>query len=125
MAVQSTLSGFRVERHDARMLSADVRDHPAVLDERRTGGAKEALRHAELARRVHAPDFLAAREIHGVELAFGAKCVDGAICAPRTRANATRPPIEVTRRMLYPPRCRSTGHDGSECRLTYLSVNQG
>ena len=38
------LPGLRVERDDAGVLAADVGDDPSVLDERRTGGAEEALR---------------------------------------------------------------------------------
>ena len=49
-------AGLRVERHDAGIVAADVRDDSSVFDERRAGRAEEALRHAEAPHRVLAPE---------------------------------------------------------------------
>ena len=63
----------RVEGDDAGLGAADVRDHPAALDERRAGGAEEALRHVELLRGLVRPQHVATFDGGGTQLALGAE----------------------------------------------------
>src|SRR5207237_3668096 len=84
------------------------------LNERRTGRAKKALRHAEPALGVHAPDPLSAREIHRVELSLGAKGVDDAIGdhGHRARALVEAEIVAVGRRIrVLPQRLAAGGVD--------------
>ena len=66
----------RVEGDDAGLGAADVRDHPAALDERRAGGAEEALRHVELLRGLVRPQHVAAFDGGGTQLALCAERID-------------------------------------------------
>ena len=84
-----------VERHDAGALPADVGDQPAVLDQRRSRGAEEALGDAVACGRVLAPAFLPVGQAHGVQLALRAEGVDDAVGHHRHGARALVEPEVV------------------------------
>ena len=58
---------FGIERHDAGVVAADVRDDPPALDQRRAGGAEEPLAHAEPFRGVDLPERISRLQADGGE----------------------------------------------------------
>ena len=73
-------------------MASDVRDHLAVLDERRSRRSEKAFGNLEASRRVLAPEARTGCERHGVELSFSAECVNDAVCDNR---HGTRPFVEA------------------------------
>ena len=75
------LARIGVEGDDAGIRTADVRDHPAVLDQRHPRRPEEGLPEAEALAGIDAPDSRAALEVDGMQLSP----------APRTYTRVHRP----------------------------------
>ena len=99
------VAGRGVEGDDAGVRPPDVRQHAAVLDERRAGGAEEPLAEPEARPGVDAPDAIAGLEVDGVERTLGPERVDA---PPGDDRRGPRPLVEaevvpVCRRVVVAP----------------------
>jgi hypothetical protein len=102
-------------------VASDVRNDPAVLDDRRSGRPEEAFGDLETSGRVLAPAPRARGEGHGMELPLRAERVDNPVC---DNGHGTRPFVEsevVTIRCRVPVAPLFGAGAGIE-RLDHLAI---